>query len=96
MSDDEGEGKQKAKSIKPAEIKINDAMDVIEKRAKEVDTFLSKNCGKDAVVVAITDPPLGSKNDAAKDVGFCLISSPTHTHALTVELQIGDSFFKCH
>lgn len=67
MSDDE-DTKSKIKTIKPAEVKINDAIDVIQARAKDVEAFLTKSNGKDAVLAAINDPPLGSKNDAAKDV----------------------------
>ena len=67
MSDDEEE--KPKKSSKPvAEVRINDGMDVIQKRARDVDAFLAKSNGKDALLTAIADPPLGSKNDQAKDV----------------------------
>ena len=69
MSDDEDEKPKRA--LKPAaEIKINDSMDVIQKRAKDVDAFLAKSNAKDAVLTAIADPPLGSKSDQAKDVSL--------------------------
>lgn len=69
MSDDE-ETKSKIKTIKPAEVKINDGMDVIQARAKEVDAFLTKSNGKDAVLAAINDPPLGSKSEEAKTLNY--------------------------
>ena len=72
MSDDEDTGKSKVKTIKPVEQKVNDDMGVIEKRGKDVEALLAKSNAKEAVVVAIAEPPLGSKNDAAKDVRLCV------------------------
>jgi len=71
MSDDEDEKPKKA--VK--DVAINDGMDVIQKRAKDVDAFLAKANGKDALLTAIADPPLGSKNEQAKDVSFWYPSS---------------------
>ena len=67
MSDDEDE-KPKRPLKAPTEIKINDGMDVIQKRAKDVDGFLAKSNASGALLAAIADPPLGSKNEQAKDV----------------------------
>jgi hypothetical protein len=70
MSDDEDERPKRV--MKTTEVKINDNMDVIQKRAKDVEAFLSKSNGKDALLTAIADPPLGSKNEQAKDVSFLI------------------------
>jgi hypothetical protein len=67
MSDDEEEKPKKATKAQ-TELKINDHMDVLEKRSKDVEAFLAKSNGKEAVLAAIQDPPLGSKNEQAKDV----------------------------
>ena len=37
-------------------------MGVIEKRAKEVESFLSRQLAKDALLCAVVDPPLGCVN----------------------------------
>jgi ARP2/3 complex 16 kDa subunit (p16-Arc) len=68
MSDDEDEKPKRV--MKTTEIKINDSMDVIQKRAKDVDALLAKSNAKDAVITAIADPPLGSKNEQAKEVCY--------------------------
>ena len=66
MSDDEDEKPKRV--MKTTEVKINDNLDVIQKRAKDVDAFLAKSNSKDAVLAAIADPPLGTKNEQARDV----------------------------
>lgn len=71
MSDDEDEKPKRV--MKTTEVKINDNMDVIQKRAKDVEAFLSKSNGKDALLTAIADPPLGSKNEQAKDVSYLIV-----------------------
>ena len=52
MSDDEDEKPRRA--VKPAaEVKINDGMDVIQKRARDVDGFLARNYpGREAEMFA--------------------------------------------
>jgi predicted RNA methylase len=68
MSDDEDDKPKRV--MKTTEVKINDGLDVIQKRAKDVDAFLGKSNSKDAILAAIADPPLGSKNEQAKDLNF--------------------------
>ena len=80
MSDDEDD---KPKRAPPPEAKVNDGMDVLQKRAKEVEALLAKSNGKDAVIVAIADPPLGSKNEEAKTVGEFLNKKWVQTNIIT-------------
>ena len=67
MSDEEDD--KPKRGAKP-ESKVNDSMSVLQARQKEVEGFLAKSNPKDALLAAIADPPLGSKNEEAKEVSI--------------------------
>ena len=71
MSDDEGTGKKGfvVQGARP-DVKIPDDAGTISNRAKEVDSLIARQQGKDAVLIAVKDPPIGSKNQEAKDTNF--------------------------
>jgi len=69
MSDDEGTSKRAVQGARP-EVKVADDAGTIGTRAKEVDSLIARQQFKDAVMCAIKDPPIGSKNQDAKDTNY--------------------------
>lgn len=70
MSDDEAPSKKIVVQGARPEVKIHDDMGTIGTRAKEVDSLIARQQAKDAVLAAIKDPPIGSKNAEAKDTNY--------------------------
>lgn len=62
MSDDEEKKSKFTVQGARADVKVLDDAGTIGTRAKETDSLIARQQGKDAVLCAIKDPPIGSKN----------------------------------
>mmetsp|Transcript_18026 Transcript_18026/g.29234 ORF Transcript_18026/g.29234 Transcript_18026/m.29234 type:complete len:127 (+) Transcript_18026:91-471(+) len=74
---------------------MGDDAATVEARKKEVDSLLSRSKYKDAIKVALDNPPFGAKDQAVKDMNTATvlkaISSPTDKEIENIIKELHDS-----